>query len=98
MTAPRFELTSQRQMVSKPKSQDIRNQTKSNRQYVEVGIQSATLILCTLPSLQDDGRVVTLLGRFSWQDADEKALVKLIATPLSLSGKTPININIISLI
>ncbi|CAM9304297.1 unnamed protein product [Ascophyllum nodosum] len=35
---------------------------------------------------EDDGRVVTLLGRFSWQDADEKALVKLIATPLSLSG------------
>lgn len=35
---------------------------------------------------EDDGRVVTFLGRFTWQGGDDRALVKLIATPLSLTG------------
>ncbi|CAM9364563.1 unnamed protein product, partial [Hapterophycus canaliculatus] len=35
---------------------------------------------------EDDGRVVTLLGRFAWQKEGEVALVKLIATPLSFKG------------
>ncbi|CAM9675794.1 unnamed protein product [Ectocarpus sp. 4 AP-2014] len=35
---------------------------------------------------EDDGRVVTFLGRFAWQKEGEVALVKLIAKPLSLSG------------
>lgn len=36
---------------------------------------------------KDDGRVVTFLGRFTWQREGEVALVKLIARPLSLSGE-----------
>lgn len=42
----------------------------------------ATYVVC-----QDDGRVVTLLGRFAWQKEDEQALVKLTATPLSFNGE-----------
>ncbi|CAM9160252.1 unnamed protein product [Scytosiphon promiscuus] len=35
---------------------------------------------------EDDGRVVTLLGRFTWQEDGDVALVKLIATPLTFKG------------
>lgn len=32
--------------------------------------------------------MVTLLGRFTWQDEGEVALVKLIATPLTFKGES----------
>lgn len=47
-------------------------------------------IAASLRLLQDDGRVVTFLGRFTWQHEDERALVKLIATPLSLTGESQV--------
>lgn len=47
-------------------------------------------LLYVMRCIQDDGRVVTLLGRFSWQGEGEMALAKLISTPLTLDGEATV--------